>query len=276
MLPILLHTLAIVLLTALLALFSYLYRLYLEDSRRASRRVRAHLDHFHQDIAPLLKLERRRAMQTFALLAQLTLVLVALAIGFAAETFAQSPPRAIFETAFFVVLQILVTYQFVPYVLVSRSSGDWLVPLIPGLRFFGYLVLPLQVLLDFFVSLLHLTEPEDESPTEEPSQKIIDELLEDAKEGHGLLEKDDVRLVASVLKFADKSAREVMTPRPEMTGIAAGASVAELRQLVRQRHFSRYPVFGQSVDDVRGVVFVRDLLEVPDQEAPNQIGRAHV
>lgn len=267
MLEIVLHTLVILLLTALLALFSYLYRLYLEDSRRASRRAREHLDHFHQDIAPRLKLERRRAMLTFGLLAQVMLVLVALAMGFAAETFADSPPRAIFQTAFFVVLQILVTYQFVPHVLVSRSNGDWLVPLIPLLRFFGYLVLPFQVLLDFFVSLLHLTEEEDEPPEEEPAQKILAELMEDAKEGHGVLEKEDIPLVAAVLKFADRTAREVMTPRPDMTGIAASASVAELRQLARQRHFSRYPVFGQSVDDVRGVVFVRDLLEVPEQEA---------
>ena len=154
--------------------------------------------------------------------------------------------------------------------LVSRSSGDWLVPLIPALRFSGYLVLPFQVLLDFFVSLLHLTEPEEETPAEEPAQKIIDDLMEEAKDGHGLLEKDDVPLVASVLKFADKTARETMTPRPEMTGIAASSSVADLRQLVRQRHFSRYPVFGRSVDDVRGVVFVRDLLEVPDQEAASR------
>jgi CBS domain containing-hemolysin-like protein len=265
MVTVLLHALVIVALTALLALFSYVYRLYAEDEHRASRRVREHLESFHQTIAPRLRMDRRRALATFGLLAQLALVLVALAIGYAAETFARSSPRAVFETVFFVLLEILLIYQFVPHLLLIRTAGNWLAPLVPVLRVFGYTVAPMLMLYEFSVSLLHLSEEEESSEPEEAT-KAIAELVEEGQE-RGILEKDDVPLIASVIQFADKTAREVMTPRPDVVGIAATARVTELRQLVREKRFSRVPVWGKNLDDIKGVVFVRDLLEVPEREA---------
>ncbi len=263
--PLALHALVIAGLTVLLALFSYVYRLYQERGREVSRRTRENAEHFHQAIAPRLKMERRRGVQTFGLLAQLTLVLAALAIGYAAETLADSPARAVLETAVFVVLQVLITYQFLPHLLMSRTRGNWLGPLVPLLRGFGYAVVPLLIVYGFCVSLLHLTE-EEEAPEPDAAEQAIEELVEEGQE-RGILEKEDVPLIASVLQFADKTVREVMTPRPEIAALAASASVAELRQFVREKRFSRIPVFGQSLDDVQGVVVVRDVLEVPESEA---------
>src|SRR3989338_5863189 len=263
-----LHALVITGLTFFLVLFSYVYRLFQERGREVSRRTRENAEHFHQTIAPRLKMERRRAVLTFALLAQLTLVLAALAIGYAAETFADSPARAVFETPFFVVLQILITYQFLPYLLMSRTSGNWLGPLVPVLRGFGYAVMPLLMVYAFCVSLLHLTE-EEEAPQADAAEQAIEELVEEGQE-RGILEKEDVTLIASVLQFADKTVRGGMTPRPEIAGTA---SVAELRKLVREKRFSRIAVFGQSLDDVQGVVVVRDLLEVPESEADSRLVR---
>ncbi|MGH9788473.1 MAG: hemolysin family protein, partial [Candidatus Acidiferrales bacterium] len=82
----------------------------------------------------------------------------------------------------------------------------------------------------------------------------------------GLLEKEDIPLIASVLQFADKTAREVMTPRPELVGIPEKATLAELRQLLREKHLSRIVVYGESLDDLKGVVTARSLLEVPESE----------
>ena len=260
-----LHGLVIAALTFFLALFSYVHRLYQEKGRGPTRRLRAHLENFHDQVAPRFKLEPRRALQTFALLSQLTLVLVALAIGFAVESAAASAARAVFETVFFVVLQILLTYQFVPYVLLSRTNGNWLVPLVPLLRGFGYGVLPLLLLYGFFVSLLHLAE-EDEAPEPEEQAQAIEDLVEEGQE-RGIIEKEDVPLIASVLEFADKTARDVMTPRPEIVSIAASATLAELRSLIREKRFSRLPVFGKNLDDLQGVVHVRQLLEVPESQA---------
>ena len=264
-LSVILHAFAIGLLTLLLVLFAYVQRAFQERGRHATRRVREHLDYFHTHIGLQFKMDHRRAMQSFSLLAQLALVLVALAIGLAAVTFAASTVRAVFETAFFVVLAILLFYEFVPYVLLARTSGDWVVRLVPLLRVCAYFVLPLLTVYSFGISLLHLTE-EEEASSEEATTEAIEELVEEGQE-RGILQQEDVRLIASVVQFADKTVREVMTPRPEMVAVSAEASVEQLRQLLREKKFSRVPAYGRSLDDIVGVAFARDLLDLPEGES---------
>ena len=262
-----LHGLVIALLTFLLALFSYIHRLYQEKGRGRTRRIRSNLEHFHDNLSPALKMEPKRALQTFALLSQLTLVLTALAIGFAAVTFAGSLVQAVFNTGFFVVLELLLVYQFTSYVLVSRSSGKWLVPMMPVLRLSSFVVFPLLALYSFGVSLLHLVEEEEVGPPkEEEQEQAIEDLVEEGKE-RGIFEQEDVALIASVLEFADRTARDLMTPRPEIVGIAANRTIAELRELMSRERFSRVLVFRETVDEVLGVVNVHDVLKVPESKA---------
>jgi len=256
------HALSITVLTVLLAVFSYLHRVFQEKGWGATRRGREHLDHFHEHLAPRFRIEPRRAAQSFSLLAQLMLVLVALAIGSATYAFAESAAAGVFETAFFVVLEILVVYQFVPYLLLLRTTGDWVVHFSGLARGFCYLVWPLLVVYGFGISLLHLTDEEEPAQEETPTE-AIEELVEVGQE-RGILAQEDVRLIASVVQFADKTVKEVMTPRPEIVAISADARLAELQALLRERKFSRVPVYGQNLDDVLGIAFVRDLLDVSD------------
>ncbi len=261
----LVHVALLAVLTLLLGLFSYVYRLYAEDEYRSSPRAREHLQYFREQVGPRLKLERPRAAQVFSLLTQFTLVAVALVILGAVRPFARSALQAALETALFVVLELLLMYLFLPYVLLSRTGGRWLLPLVPVLRGFGYLAAAVLFLAEFLVSVLHLAEEEEEPEPEAPAEAIA-HLVEQGQE-RGILRQDDIPLIASVIQFADKTAREVMTPRPEVVGIAASASIAELRRQIRERRFSRIPVYGSSLDDLKGVVFVRDVLEVPEAEA---------
>ena len=262
----------IVVLTFLLAVFSYVHRLYEEKGRGRTRRIRSNLEHFHDNIAPRLKMDSRRAVQTFGLLSQLTLVLAALTIGFGAvlfteDFFREHLFRGVFNLVFFVTLEIVLVYQFASYFLLSRSRGDWLVPIIPLLRLFGYLVLPLQAAYGFGVSLLHLVEEEEVGPPREEEQvQAIEDLVEEGQE-RGIFEQEDVALIASVLEFADCTARDVMTPRPDLVGIGADRPVSELRALMREKRLSRLLVYGKSMDQVLGSVGVHDVLGVPESEA---------
>ncbi|MBI4462426.1 MAG: HlyC/CorC family transporter [Acidobacteria bacterium] len=261
----LVHIVLIALLTFLLVFFAYLHRAFQEKGWRATRRLREHLEYFHEHIAPRFGMDQRRATQSFSLLAQLMLVLLALGIGSAANTFAKSAAAAVFETAFFVVLEILLLYQLFPYLLLLRSRGDWVLPCVRVARVSSYIIWPLLGVYGFGVSLLHLTDEEESSEEETPSE-AIEELVEVGQE-RGILAQEDVRLIASVVQFADKTVKEVMTPRPEIVAIQADAGLAELRQLLREKKFSRVPVYGQNLDDIVGIAFVRDLLDVPDGES---------
>jgi putative hemolysin len=80
---------------------------------------------------------------------------------------------------------------------------------------------------------------------------------------------DEERLVDALDRFSETLAREIMTPRPDIVAIAAAAPVSALRRLMGDTKYSRIPVYGKDLDDILGVVEVRDLLDFQgDPDAP--------
>ena len=92
----------------------------------------------------------------------------------------------------------------------------------------------------------------------------------DAGEQEGLIEGEERRLLQSIVDFGGTLVREVMTPRPDIVAIKEGATLGELRALFREQEYSRFPVFKDSLDNISGFVFVKDLvaLESFDERAP--------
>jgi CBS domain containing-hemolysin-like protein len=74
-------------------------------------------------------------------------------------------------------------------------------------------------------------------------------------------EADEGRLMDAVARFAMTLVRDVMTPRPDVVALRADGTLGDLRRLMRETKYSRIPVFGENLDDVVGVVSVRDLVE---------------
>jgi putative hemolysin len=79
-----------------------------------------------------------------------------------------------------------------------------------------------------------------------------------------LIDGDEHRLLQSIVDFGDTLVREVMTPRPDMVAIHADATLDELRELFREQEYSRIPVYGENLDNILGIVFVKDLIQLPD------------
>ncbi|MFT4234071.1 MAG: hemolysin family protein [Microbacterium sp.] len=79
----------------------------------------------------------------------------------------------------------------------------------------------------------------------------------------GVLEEDTATLLDRSLTFARLTADDVMTPRPRVHAVAAGASADEVVQLARQTGHSRFPVYDESMDDIRGVVHLKAAISVP-------------
>src|SRR5919204_1025148 len=91
-------------------------------------------------------------------------------------------------------------------------------------------------------------------------------LLVAASARSGVLQESERELLQNVLGFADKIVRQVMVPRTEIVAVEASSSVADVTELAQKHPFTRYPVFREDLDNVIGVVHVRDLVGVsPDQ-----------
>ena len=269
--PILLYTIGVLGLTAGLVVFSYLDRVYRELGRVYAGRIHDHLEIFELEIEPRFKMERRRAALAFGLLSRFWLVLVAAVTTRGLLFFVPGTWEAAVEMIFFLSAEVVVAMQFLPSVLLARASGNWIAPVVPVVRAFLIVIWPVQAVLELLVSVLHLSEDEASAPAVEQQQAI--EALVDAATEEGIIERDDARLIEQVVEFGDKRVRDVMTPRPDVVAIRAGATLEEFRDLVVETKFSRLPVYEKSLDDIVGIVMSRDMLEVPDSEAGHRTVR---
>ena len=85
-------------------------------------------------------------------------------------------------------------------------------------------------------------------------------MLVEQSRKRGKLDADDARLLQGVFEFSEKSAREVMTPRTEMVALPADLTLEQATDQVAVAGRSRYPVYGESLDDILGVVHAKDIL----------------
>jgi CBS domain containing-hemolysin-like protein len=88
-----------------------------------------------------------------------------------------------------------------------------------------------------------------------------------ADEG-AISDQEGRELLQSIVDFTETVVREVMTPRPDIVAIAADATLADLRTLFREEQYSRIPVYRKDLDNILGIVFVKDLVALPPGTEP--------
>ncbi len=250
---------------ALLTLSSYVERVYAEIGKFLSREFQDNIDTFEQQVEPRLKVSRTRAALSMSVLTQLLMAAIAMVVGFGVFRDGGWSKDEILEAVLGLILIVIVFNRFLPFIFFSRTKGEWLVRWVPLLRGLIYLVLPLTLILGFLQSVTALTrEHSDEQP--ETQAEAVDALIEAGRE-EGILDESNRDLIQSVVQFSEKTVREAMKPRPEMVTVSSDTTVEKFIELLRARPFSRVPVFEGSIDDIVGVVYAQDVLQVPDSEA---------
>ncbi len=91
--------------------------------------------------------------------------------------------------------------------------------------------------------------------SEEELLALADVALEDK-----VIEHEERELIGSIIEFGDTIAREVMVPRPDMVTVGIGATVTSALDKAIAHGYSRLPVIGESLDDVLGIVYAKDLM----------------
>ena len=254
-----------ILLLALLTLVSYVDRLYTEIGKFLSREFQDNIDLFEQQVEPRLHVSRTRAALSMAILVPLTMAAIAMLVGFIVFRDQIWSFSEILQATIGLILIVIIFNRLLPFVFFSRTKGRWLVPLAPVLRILIYLVMPVTLVLGFCQSVAALTREHSEEEPDRPSE-AVDALIE-AGEEEGILEERDRQLIQSVVEFGEKTVREAMTPRPEMTAVPVNTTVEEFIELLRTKPYSRVPVYQDTIHNIKGIVFAHDVLQVPDTEA---------
>lgn len=261
------YAIAVVLLMllGLLTLVSYVERLYSEIGKFLSREFQVNIDAFEQNVEPRLGVSRNRAALSMATLTQLTTAAIAMLVGFMVFRDRAWSIYEILQATLSLVLIVIICNRFLPFVLFSRTKGEWLARWALFLRILIYLVLPVTLVLGFLQSVASLTkEHSDEQP--ETQAEAVDALIEAGQE-EGILDESNRDLIQSVVEFGEKTVREAMKPRPEIVAVPTNTTVEQFVELLREKPFSRVPVFEGTIHNISGIVYAQDVLQVPDSEA---------
>ena len=156
------------------------------------------------------------------------------------------------------MLYIIVCEHILPMAIVRRNPERILELLLPS---FETIVRVLRPLTNGLIRLgvkrrerqsavINVTPEETANPQPEPQ----------AGEHEHLQEGQARELLRSLVEFRETMVREVMTPRPDIVAIGADATLGELHALVREQQYSRIPVHGESLDNIVGLISIKDLL----------------
>jgi len=201
---------------------------------------------------------------TFALSAmiQILLVIVAVLVTSIALTLFPEPRLVLIGLAAGLVLAGIFR-QIVPLFISTRNPEATLLFLLPIVRPFfplmAFVADPFQRLFDRSKRKEHQTDigtAEEEDDDGGDLQALID-----VGEAEGILEGEEGELIQSIVEFGDTRVSEVMTPRPDIVALPHSATVREARDVILDSKYSRLPVYRDQIDNVEGIIYVRDLLQ---------------
>lgn len=137
---------------------------------------------------------------------------------------------------------------------------------------FGLKVAPLllflrKMLSPFVIPMVRLTKFLDKRFDNVQNTVSIDELSQAIDITSDLESpQEEKEILKSIIKFGNLSASQIMTSRTEMQVIEEAYSAQEVMQVILEKGFSRMPVHGENLDDIKGILYVKDLLSYSNRE----------
>lgn len=164
----------------------------------------------------------------------------------------------------FVAIFILACEHVLPLLIVRRNPERVLEMVLPP---FDVVARAMRPLTSGLVRLI--ADPRRDRPEQSGSIQTSSEeggetahAYPEAGKEQELIEHDERKLLQSIVNFGDTLVREVMTPRPDMVAISAESTLAELRAHFEEQEYSRIPVYNENLDNIVGVVFMKDLMRL--------------
>lgn len=156
---------------------------------------------------------------------------------------------------------ILIFGEIIPKTVAIRNAERLSILVSPFIFALQAVVKPLAYTIGFisrpFIRLFGGRAPE-KGPfiTEEEIHLILA-----AGEKEGVIEEEEREMITSIFEFGDTVAREVMTPRPDISAVELNQPVEEIIRMVLESGHSRIPIYEGNLDNIVGVIYAKDLLK---------------
>jgi putative hemolysin len=190
-----------------------------------------------------------------------------LALAALAWPLAKTFPGGSWTFAVLLLASLWLLDLLLPAMLAARDPSLWLQRLFP---LFAPAMAALALVVDPVARRIARQQAEDKArdvEEEEPTNEAVTALLEEG-EAEGILEAEDRELIRNVVSFGDTVVREVMTPRTRIIALPLEATILQAWAAFTTSRHSRLPVYEGTIDQVRGVLLVKDLMQLPDGAKP--------
>ena len=231
-----------------------LRRLIGENGDKPERGTRAFLRQAFQN----------RPRFSFALSAMIQILLVVVAVLVTSISLNLFPDlRWVLVGLFAGLILAGVFRQLIPLYISTRNPEGTLLFLMPMVRPFfpvmTFIADPFQKLFDRSRRKDQANEDGEEDKEDDDSGDL--QALIDVGAAEGILEEEEGELIHSIIEFGDTLVSEVMTPRPDIVALLETSTVREAREIMLDSKYSRLPVYRDHMDNVEGIIYVRDLLQ---------------
>lgn len=181
------------------------------------------------------------------------------AINFA-EIFNLSRELAVGVSTLFVTFIVIMFGEIIPKIVAIHNPEKVTLMLVLPLYWIDMFISPfvkIIVLISNGILRIFGKYPKREGPyvTEEEILSIVS-----MGEKEGVLKKSEKEMIKSILQFTDTTVREVMIPRVDIVAYPLGGSIDEMLQFIEEVEHSRIPVYKETLDDIAGVVYSKDVL----------------
>ena len=155
---------------------------------------------------------------------------------------------------------VLLFGESAPKSYAVENTETWSVRIAKPLKATEYMLYPLVVLFDYLTRMVNrVTGSSGAIETPYVTRDEIQEMIESG-EREGVLEEEEHEMLTRIFRFNNTIVKEVMTPRLDMTAVPRDAGIDEAIETSIQSGHARLPIYEGSLDNVQGVVHIRDLV----------------
>lgn len=157
----------------------------------------------------------------------------------------------------------LIVAELVPKALAVRKTEQialWVGPLTwYSIKFMNIVITILTKSTNLCLKLVGL--PPEAKPEVSISEREVNFIIKEGME-HGIFDKEEQQLIHSVFEFTDTTVRRAMTPRTDIVALEISDPPNELLRVATEERFSRFPVYEENLDKIKGIIHSRDLLHI--------------
>lgn len=238
---------------------------FFSGSETAYFNLKTHHDDIPQKLRDLLSNPRSLLV---SILTGNTIINVAIGsfAAFITTTQISDNTNIILLEVFIVSLVLIIFGEILPKILAMRFSKQFANMVYIPLRLFIFILYPITVLLNLINQFVLKLFPkyEKEFDTEEEL-----EILADLGEEKGSLDEEESDMIRSIIKFDDKTVREIMTPRVDISGTPTNGNLDDVMDLISEKQFSKIPLYKDTMDDIIGILYAKDLVPYLVGSRPN-------